>query len=422
MHFDRLHSAGRRALVALTILTAAALLPGCGKGASPVAPPVQHLGHVTITPSADSLVVGGTRQFVAVAYDTSGAVSSAAVTWKTLQSAVCTVSSTGLASAKGEGVGQIVATAGDRSDTATVYVTGSTSGWIAQTSGTTRNLNGVYFQADGRTGYAVGELGTLLLTTDAGATWTPGTSGTAEALQSVWFTSSTTGWTAGAAGALMKTTNGGTSWTRQTQINVTTDLQCVRFADARHGWVVGANGLVARTVDGGTTWSHVNLFATTLHAVAFTDTLNGWVAGVNGKMLATHDGGASWFDVSLPISSQTLKSAWAGSRRLAVAVGTSGTVARSYRTADSLAWTNASVGANYTLNGVAMADTLLGWAVGGNAGTGAVLVTTDAGQSWATQSANSAQVLNGVYFCDRQRGWAVGNTGRILHTTHAGNL
>ncbi len=421
MRFDRFHFAGRRTLLAPWVVAALVLVAGCGTSTQPLVPPLQHLGHVTITPSADSLLVGGTRQFVAVAYDTSGAVSSAAVSWSSLVPAVCSVSGSGLVTAQGEGVGLVVATAGDQADTATVYVTGATAGWIAQTSGTAQNLNGVFFLPDGRTGYAVGALGTLLITTDAGSTWSVGTSGTSEALQSVWFTSSATGWTAGANGTLMKTTNGGASWTRQTQLGVSTNLTCVRFVDANHGWVVGASGLVARTSDGGTTWTHTNLFGTALQSVSFVDASNGWVVGVNGKVLASHDGGASWFDVSLPISSQTLASVWATNGRVTCAVGTSGTIARSYRTADSLAWTSASTGANYTLNGVCMADSLLGWAVGGNSGTGTVLVTTNAGQTWTPQGAGSAQVLNGVYFCDRQRGWAVGNAGRIVHTTHAGN-
>jgi len=45
------------------------------------------------------------------------------------------------------------------------------SGWVSQTSGTTELLYGVFF-TDANTGTAVGVRGTILRTTDGGATWT----------------------------------------------------------------------------------------------------------------------------------------------------------------------------------------------------------------------------------------------------------
>jgi photosystem II stability/assembly factor-like uncharacterized protein len=48
--------------------------------------------------------------------------------------------------------------------------------WSPINSGTTNNLNGVYL-LDSGTGFAVGDTGTILKTTDLGATWAPLTSG-----------------------------------------------------------------------------------------------------------------------------------------------------------------------------------------------------------------------------------------------------
>ena len=41
--------------------------------------------------------------------------------------------------------------------------------WVPQNSGTTQGLNGVDF--DAQTGYACGEFGTILKTTDGGSNW-----------------------------------------------------------------------------------------------------------------------------------------------------------------------------------------------------------------------------------------------------------
>jgi photosystem II stability/assembly factor-like uncharacterized protein len=70
------------------------------------------------------------------------------------------------------------------------------------------HLGGLAF-VDRHNGWAVGTAGTILHTTDSGATWTQQPSGTSETLFAVRFTSPTTGWTAGAAGTILNTSDGG---------------------------------------------------------------------------------------------------------------------------------------------------------------------------------------------------------------------
>src|SRR5262249_55583496 len=53
--------------------------------------------------------------------------------------------------------------------------------WSAANSRTTNNLNGAYL-LDSAVGFAVGDAGTIVKTTDAGMTWSPLTSGTTNAL------------------------------------------------------------------------------------------------------------------------------------------------------------------------------------------------------------------------------------------------
>jgi photosystem II stability/assembly factor-like uncharacterized protein len=58
--------------------------------------------------------------------------------------------------------------------------------WSPVSSGTTNNLNGSYLLGSG-TGFIVGEAGTILKTTDLGATWAPLTSGTTTTLHDVYL-------------------------------------------------------------------------------------------------------------------------------------------------------------------------------------------------------------------------------------------
>lgn len=221
----------------------------------PTAPPRPLLGYVTLIPGADTLAVAGTRLFVAAAFDTdSVAVSGPGLTWTSSNPAVCTVASNGLVTALAEGVAAIIATGNGAADTASIFVY-TQNGWYAQTSSTSNPLRGVFFQADGRHGVAVGDAGTVVVTANAGATWMQRTSGTSAALHAVWFTHADTGWAVGNAGTVLRSTNGGASWARQLNVAASENLRAVRFVGTRHGWIVGASGVVLRTRNGGVSWT-----------------------------------------------------------------------------------------------------------------------------------------------------------------------
>ncbi|HTR97696.1 MAG TPA: YCF48-related protein [Candidatus Acidoferrales bacterium] len=424
MRVERFFRAAARLAAAGALTAAVTLVAGCStktivraKGAL--------FSRVTIAPHADTLTVGGNHLFVATAYDTGGAVvAGAAIAWSSSNTSVCSVGLNGLATAQGEGVALIIASSGGKSDTATVLVYGATTGWFTQTSGTTQNLSGVFFQPDGATGYAVGDAGTLVTTTNAGTSWSPATSGTLSDLASVWFTSTSVGWTVGKAGTVMKTMNGGSSWTQQTNVGTSQNLTCVRFSDALHGWITGAGGLVATTHDGGGTWVRSFPTAQTLNGVSFPDSLNGWAVGNGGVIVGSHDGGTSWYVVQPAVTAIALKGVWrvAGVAfdSLALAVGAQGTVARTGATPDSLAWALGNVGTVNQLNAVQLVDPFTAYAVGASP-AGLIEKSVDGGLTWMPQTSNSPVALNGVFFLDDQRGWAVGATGRIVHTSHGGN-
>ena len=73
-------------------------------------------------------------------------------------------------------------------------------------------------------------------------------------LNGVKFISSTVGWAVGEFGTILYTTDGGTTWTTQTS-GTTDDLMDVSFIDANNGWIVGWYGTILNTTDGGTTWN-----------------------------------------------------------------------------------------------------------------------------------------------------------------------
>ena len=122
--------------------------------------------------------------------------------------------------------------------------------WTSQYSGTTNDLEGVYF-TDANNGTAVGFYGTILRTTNGGTNWILQYTGTPDHLYGVCFTDANTGTAVGWAGRILRTTNGGTNWISQIY-GIANFLFDVSFIDANTGTTSGKNGTILRTTNGGT--------------------------------------------------------------------------------------------------------------------------------------------------------------------------
>jgi len=106
--------------------------------------------------------------------------------------------------------------------------------WTAQTSGTTIILIGVS-AVDANTAWAVGGIGTIRHTTDAGATWTLQTTPTTSGLQDVSAVDANIAWAVGNGGTILYTTDAGATWTAQTS-GTSNVLQDVSAVDANTAW------------------------------------------------------------------------------------------------------------------------------------------------------------------------------------------
>jgi photosystem II stability/assembly factor-like uncharacterized protein len=155
-------------------------------------------------------------------------------------------------------------------------------------------LKAIHF-VDANRGWAVGEGGAALHTTDGGTTWSEQDTPSLSHLEDVFFADATTGWAAGWGGALIHTTDGGTTW-EQAAINTGATFTDVTFTDTQNGWVVGGEGATGgvafRTSDGGTTWVEQDVAgAQSLYAVFFLDAEKGWAVGFDGTIIRTLTGG-----------------------------------------------------------------------------------------------------------------------------------
>lgn len=406
----------------LLLLMLAALAPfgGCSSATRVVVPnPLPPLSAVVLSPDTDTLLVGENRQFTAVALDTLGQpVPGAGFEWTSGDPGVFTVNPSGRVTAVGDGVAWLYAQAGGYRDSSSVFVYPG-SGWRVQTSNTNRNLNGVFFLPDGREGWAVGEAGTIMHSSDAGATWANQTSQTSAILNAVFFADPDTGWAVGNLGTVLRTGNRGGTWTRL-NLGIGENLTDVYFANRDSGCVVGSSGAVLRTVNGGNTWTKQNITGPTLRGVAFADGRRGWAVGDNGEIFGTSDAGLVWTRVQPAITGLTLRGVSHRTIAYAWAAGTQGSTPRTADVGGVGVWSYFNAGAQNDLEDVHFpSDILVGYAVGFNM-SGLILKSEDGGLTWTRQASNTSRRLTDVHFVDRLRGWAVGDAGTIVHTSVGG--
>jgi photosystem II stability/assembly factor-like uncharacterized protein len=118
------------------------------------------------------------------------------------------------------------------------------------------------------------------------------------------FVDTLTGWAAGEAGTIIRTTDGGNSWEIQNS-NVNTFIMDIFFIDKNLGWaltlkdVFPFNSILLKTTNGGTDWYQKN-FPDSLglvRTIFFFDSLNGFSGG--SYITYTSNSGESWNKVDL---------------------------------------------------------------------------------------------------------------------------
>ncbi|MBK7160084.1 MAG: hypothetical protein IPH77_16520 [Ignavibacteria bacterium] len=143
-------------------------------------------------------------------------------------------------------------------------------------------LFGSYF-LNSNTGYACGDGGTIIKTTDGGLNWNILLSQTKESVRSLHFINSLTGFACGLNKLLIKTIDAGQSW-QPVSVNASANLFAVKFLNNTTGFVCGDNGELFRTADGGTVWTLIQTNTSrTLTSLAVSDSVV-LTAGLYGRL------------------------------------------------------------------------------------------------------------------------------------------
>jgi serine/threonine protein kinase len=182
---------------------------------------------------------------------------------------------------------------GGNGSTFIISTTDGGNNWQSKdVSNLAHGLKSIFF-GDRNNGWAVGQGGSIIATSDGGKTWSPQHSGTIAWLYSVYFIDSRNGWAAGACfsydcgrdyGVVLATKDGGKTWAYQS-INAL-DLRSIYFVNSLEGWTVGPAGSIFHTIDGGSLWEQVPpITSEWINSIYFLDIKHGWACGDNGIIL-----------------------------------------------------------------------------------------------------------------------------------------
>ena len=296
--------------------------------------------------------------------------------------------------------------------------------WIQQNSGVSVNLYDVEF-INLYTGWAVGENGTVIKTTNSGVNWifvTNPAYGMGKILNSIHPVDSNVICFVGAHSTLIKTTNGGMNWIeiRNGPWGSGMGFMGVYMLNKDTGWFCG-NMRVLRTTNGCQTFDSAGIFAVPLADICFKDFNTGLVC-TDGIVFKSTDGGMNWFNSNVPTHGHYYpfnKLAVVNKQYVWVIGGGNPPV---YRTTNfAVNWDSLTYIPAYPPSIIyctSFSSENIGWAGGSFA---YLYKTTNGGFNWLREETGSDQRFWGsLWFHNDTIGWGVGGGGKIYYTTTGG--
>lgn len=290
------------------------------------------------------------------------------------------------------------------------FVSMGQDGWEEQASGSTDNLNSIFFFNE-NSGFAVGNNGTAIVTSDGGSNWSSLNSITSsENFQKIYFQNSNDGFLLTQNGMIYKTSNGGTSWSNQSIHS--NGLNGIAFSN-NNGIIVGDDGAVFTSTDGNSWTPQPSLGVFALNDVVFFSENIAIAVGGNGEAYQSSNKGSSWELVDLG-TTNTLSAIQQMDESSVLIAGTDGTVIRyepiskkSFKEAENLssAWLK---GIACTANGNCL--------VTGSLNT--VLIRSN--NTWVSKNLDDNVNLNTIYFTSDAVGYVAGIAGVVYRHNEGG--
>lgn len=295
-------------------------------------------------------------------------------------------------------------------------------GWSPLTSGTFENLTSIQF-TDANTGYAAGNGGVVLKTTNSGLNWTLIQIASAINNTSISVVNANTVYIGLDNGRVLLTSNGGVNWFTSFVSN--SPLSSVYFTSASKGFACGNDQFIYGTTNSCQSW---DLFHFIGHSAGinmkcfFINSAQGWVldnystSGNTKLIYYTNNGGVNWNNPYTINSIDAFNSIHFISTTVGYVAGNNGKI---FKTENAgVNWSSQTSNITQNLKSIISTDLSKVYTVGEQ---GKILYSSNGGNTWLSQTSNTSNNLNCVYFApNSSTGWVCGNSGTILKTTTGG--
>lgn len=243
-------------------------------------------------------------------------------------------------------------------------------------------------------------------------------------INSIYFINDNLGYAAGDFGLILRTTNAGQIW--DTLYYQGTNLNDIVFIDSINGIAVGDNSQILRTMDGGNSWIAYDLgdqqtLPFDFFSVNYKSSNDLCVVGNKGSIIQSNDGGSTWVKY------------WRNNRIWSIefctdsiwwAVGENGTLLKSSDFGSS--WEQKNIPPNFDLFDIDFKDAKNGFIIGYpiDYSETYLFITSNGGESWRSEYPEYWQgIKRTIFFEDSLHGWIGGladNDSFIEYTVDGG--
>ncbi len=298
------------------------------------------------------------------------------------------------------------------------------STWVRVPTPTSKWLYRCSFP-DSVNGWAAGDSGIIIHTTNSGATWTVQNSHIEYFIQDLFFLNSRLGWAIAndfffTGTTILTTTNSGNNWIATRYPDTTKVIYTVYFLDSLTGFMGGYYGIVLRTTNGGNSWQDMSVDSSNvshfpINKFVFLNPQYGLACGgiidVAGVIWFTTNFGQNW--KSFPAAPEPLYDVhWSDSLNAYAAGGDfefGGSFLRSSDRGNDWDYipTNIfGVGQSLSFRTYKEIWIPLGFSQ-------RYAISPDTGKTWIEKLVPDTSAFYDIYFADSLRGWAVGTNGAV---------
>ncbi|NVJ86577.1 MAG: T9SS type A sorting domain-containing protein [Algoriphagus sp.] len=281
-------------------------------------------------------------------------------------------------------------------------------------SGNERNLSDLAYIPNTNTVWAVGQIGYVISSANAGATYSHRQAGQAIDFLEVDFKTDRYGLIAGEEGQFFVTSNFAQSIVSR-PIPENSTIRGLSFWNGSFGYVSTGSSKIYRSTNAGGTWLDVTpvennivngfyLFAPSVF----------YVAGNEGFVASSFNSGDSWNDLPTTETNQNLKAVMFFDFVSGIAVGEGGEISFS---AGGIEWFSQDSPTSEDLNALAKLSDSIAVVVGNK---GVILKTEDQAATWRIIDTGITEDLLSVDFFDNQYGFISGRNGLTLATKDGG--